>query len=164
MEIGLPAVINYAQPDDLTSGQGRGVAVSGGYAYVAAGTAGLNVIDMSSAAAPVRVGGYSPANWSAQGVAVLDDYAYLAAGSAGLTVLDVSNPAAPVRVGACTSGNARAAALSGGYGYVADWRNGLLIFRIESRADFDTDGDVDLADFGQFRSCFNGPNRPPACQ
>jgi hypothetical protein len=28
--------------------------------------------------------------------------------------------------------------------------------------DFDDDGDVDLADFGHFQSCFNGPNRPPA--
>ncbi len=29
--------------------------------------------------------------------------------------------------------------------------------------DFDGDGDVDLADFGIFQACFNGPNRPPAC-
>jgi len=28
-----------------------------------------------------------------------------------------------------------------------------------SPADFDCDGDVDLADFGRFQSCFNGPNR-----
>ncbi len=30
-----------------------------------------------------------------------------------------------------------------------------------SPADFDCDGDVDLADFGRFQSCFNGPNRAP---
>ncbi len=29
-------------------------------------------------------------------------------------------------------------------------------------ADLDRDGDVDLADFGIFQNCFNGPNRPPA--
>lgn len=28
--------------------------------------------------------------------------------------------------------------------------------------DLDADGDVDLADFGAFRSCFNGPNVAPA--
>lgn len=28
-------------------------------------------------------------------------------------------------------------------------------------ADFDTDSDVDLVDFGRFQTCFNGPNRPP---
>jgi len=27
--------------------------------------------------------------------------------------------------------------------------------------DFDVDGDVDLADFGHFQDCANGPNRPP---
>ncbi len=31
-----------------------------------------------------------------------------------------------------------------------------------TRADFDRDGDVDLADFGIFQGCFNGPNRPSA--
>lgn len=30
-------------------------------------------------------------------------------------------------------------------------------------ADFDGDGDVDLNDFATFQTCFNGPNRPPAC-
>ncbi|MBN1489895.1 MAG: hypothetical protein JXA69_08260 [Phycisphaerae bacterium] len=29
-------------------------------------------------------------------------------------------------------------------------------------ADFDADGDVDLADFSIFTACFNGPSRPPA--
>ncbi len=29
-------------------------------------------------------------------------------------------------------------------------------------SDIDGDGDVDLADFGTFQSCFNGPNRPAA--
>ncbi len=33
---------------------------------------------------------------------------------------------------------------------------------VKCRTDFDDDGDVDLADFGVFRACFNGPNRPPA--
>ena len=33
-----------------------------------------------------------------------------------------------------------------------------------SGADLDGDGDVDLVDFAVFQSCFNGPNRPPACR
>jgi len=35
-----------------------------------------------------------------------------------------------------------------------------LIVPSGTTADFDTDGDVDLADFAFFQRCFNGPNRP----
>jgi len=31
-------------------------------------------------------------------------------------------------------------------------------------ADLDGDTDVDLGDFAVFQGCFNGPNRPPACE
>ncbi len=31
-------------------------------------------------------------------------------------------------------------------------------------ADADEDGDVDLNDFDAFQTCYNGPNRPPACE
>jgi hypothetical protein len=30
--------------------------------------------------------------------------------------------------------------------------------------DTDYDGDIDLIDFATFQACFNGPNRPPACE
>ncbi len=33
---------------------------------------------------------------------------------------------------------------------------------VPQNADFDADGDVDLADFTVFQACFNGPNRPSA--
>jgi hypothetical protein len=36
------------------------------------------------------------------------------------------------------------------------------IQRCAGRADFDADGDVDMADFQHFQVCFNGPNRPTA--
>ncbi len=40
----------------------------------------------------------------------------------------------------------------------------LLSIGTSFAADLDEDCDVDLADFGAFQSCFNGPNRPaPAC-
>ena len=34
-------------------------------------------------------------------------------------------------------------------------------YEFGSFSDFDHDADVDLADFGVFQNCFNGPNRPP---
>ncbi len=44
----------------------------------------------------------------------------------------------------------------------ADLRPQLVVLFENKGADFDGDGDVDLADFGVFQGCFNGPNRPAA--
>jgi hypothetical protein len=107
------------------------VAVSGHYAYVAVGDAGLLVIDVSDPANPRRVGGYdTPGN--ALGVAVSGNYAYVADYNAGLQVLDVSDPANPRRVGGYdTPGGVSGVAISGNYAYVADGGWGLQILRIE---------------------------------
>jgi hypothetical protein len=59
--------------------------VAGAYAYVAAGSSGLRVIDVSDPAAPVEVGFYDTPG-EAWGVAVAGDYVHLADGSAGLDV------------------------------------------------------------------------------
>ncbi len=148
------AIINYAETDDLTSGIGQGVAVSGGYAYVAADSAGVDVIDISNPMAPVRVGGYSEVNWSTYDLAVSGGYACVAAGTAGLTVIDVSNPTAPVRVGGYASGDARDVAVSGGYVYMADASgDGLLILRVGAEprpGDLDCDGRVNFDDIDPF--------------
>ncbi len=76
-------------------GSARGIQVTGNYAYVADGDGGLQVIDVSNPANPVRVGGYDTSG-SALGVHVVGNYAYVADYGAGLQVIDVSNPANPV--------------------------------------------------------------------
>jgi hypothetical protein len=112
----------------------RGVAVSGGYAYVADGDAGLQVIDISNPAAPVRVAGLDTSD-SADGVAVSGGYAYVADWTAGLQVINISNPAAAVRVAECdTNGNAAGVAVSGAYAYVADVTGGLQVIDISDPA------------------------------
>jgi hypothetical protein len=60
-----------------------GVAVSGNFAYVANGYAGLNVIDVSDPANPQWVGGYFTTGF-AYSVVVSGDLAYVADGPAGL--------------------------------------------------------------------------------
>jgi uncharacterized secreted protein with C-terminal beta-propeller domain len=95
-------VSNPANPQRVggydTSGLAQGVAMSGNFAYVADGDAGLQIIDVNDPANPQRVGGYDTSG-SAYGVAVSGNYAYVADGASGLQVIDVSNPASPQRVG-----------------------------------------------------------------
>jgi uncharacterized secreted protein with C-terminal beta-propeller domain len=76
------------------------VAVSGTYAYVADGVAGLRVIDVSNPSSPREVGFYDTPGY-ADGVAVSGTYAYVADGVAGLRVIDVSNPSSPWEVSFC---------------------------------------------------------------
>ena len=103
-------------------GGGGGVAVSGGYAYVAAGW-GLAVIDVSEPTAPHRIGELLWVGGS--GVAVSGGYAYTAVPYSdyiplGLYVIDVSEPSAPVEVGFLgTPKPALDVAVSRGYAYVA---------------------------------------------
>jgi len=87
-------------------------------AYVADGETGLQIIDVSNPAGPVRLGGYDT-SVSARAVAVAGTNAYVADDSAGLQIIDVSNPARPVRLGGCdVNGWARAVAVAGTNAYV----------------------------------------------
>ena len=95
---------------------------------MADGSAGLQVIDVSNPANPLRVGGYDTSG-NAYGVAVSGNIAYVADWDAGLQVIDVSNPANPVRLGGYdTSGDAYGVAVAGNRIYVADGEKGLKVF------------------------------------
>ncbi|MEZ4768581.1 MAG: hypothetical protein R2844_09160 [Caldilineales bacterium] len=77
------------------SGRPRGLAVAGGYAYVATGD-GLQIVDVSTPMSPIALG-YTgaPGSWS---VAATNGYAYVSRVDSGFDVVDVANPAAPVVV------------------------------------------------------------------
>jgi len=64
----------------------QGVAVAGGYAYVAAEGSGLRVVDVSTPSNPTEVGFYDTPGY-AQGVAVAGGYAYVADWDDGLIIL-----------------------------------------------------------------------------
>jgi len=74
------------------------VALSGPYAFVAAGTGGLTIADVSGTGTPIFVGSVAPISSYLERVAIKGDYLYAASGS-GLQVYDVSNPAQPVGIG-----------------------------------------------------------------
>ncbi len=105
----------------------EGVAVSGTLAYVAAGEAGLRVVNVSDPTHPFEVGAWDSPGY-AEGVAVVGSTACLADGPYGLSVLDVSNPALPRQVGSAYDTNyAFGVAVVGSFAYIAGAGAGLLV-------------------------------------
>jgi hypothetical protein len=111
-------------------GFANNVDVSGNFAYVAAGSAGLRVVDVSDRHAPHIVGALdTPGN--ANDVRVVGNRAYIADGSAGLRIVDVTNPAVPVALGSFdTAGEANDLVVVGNRVYVADGPAGLQIIDV----------------------------------
>lgn len=104
--------------------------ISSSYAYVAAGRAGLKVVDVSNPSSPKEVG-YLDTPDLAEGVYVLGSYAYVPDGFAGLRFIDVSNASSPKEVGHYdTPGVAYGIYVSGPYAYVADGDAGLFILAL----------------------------------
>lgn len=120
------------------SGGSKNVSVVGNYAYVAAGSAGLVIVNISSPESPVLAGSYTAK--TANDVTVSNGYAYVASGgntdrTNGLLVLNVSNPALPTRSGFLkTAGTARGVAVQGSYAYLADGSNELVVINVSNPA------------------------------
>jgi hypothetical protein len=74
------------------------------YAAVANYDAGLQIVDVTTPAAPALRGYYNTGDY-ASGVAVLGTKAYVANGNSGLMILDISNPIQPFRIGSLAIGN-----------------------------------------------------------
>jgi len=102
-----------------------------GKVYVAYGTAGLRIIDVtnpSSAAllSTADLGGDSRA------VVVSGNYAYVAARDSGVYVVDVTNAASPVKIKTIKTGRARGIAVSGTKVYVAASDSGMGLIDISN--------------------------------
>lgn len=118
-----------------TPGEARAVYVAGDDAYLADGSAGLQIIDVSG-----RTGGsiFTPSitgslntSGTALDVYVSGGYAYIADGTAGLRIVNVSDPSHPTEIGFVdTDGNATAVTVSGHYAYVADGSADLQIIDV----------------------------------
>ena len=124
------AVVNTFSPTALSfvsiPGFANAVDVNGNYAFVAAGSAGLQVVNVSDRKNPSIVTSLAlPGN--ANDVKLLGSLAYVAAGSSGVHIIDVTNPLAPVRLGTLgTGGNALDIAVRGTKLFVANGSNLLL--------------------------------------
>ncbi|MHB1037418.1 MAG: Ig-like domain-containing protein [Pirellulales bacterium] len=125
-----PVYLNPVLLGEFDCRGGQGVAVSGTLAYVAAFSAGLQIIDVTDPEVPVKLGALDTGG-HAYGVAVVGTLAYVADDVTGLVIIDVANPLAPVRLGALdTNGSARGVTVSGMRAYVADDLAGLAIIDV----------------------------------
>jgi hypothetical protein len=124
----------YEVGNTLSQNESYNVKVNGNLAFLADGTAGLRIIDVSNPSNPVALGSYTTYD-IVEGVDVQGNYAYIAAGSAGLQILDISNPSDPVEVGAFNNaGYAFRVVVRGNYAYLADDTCGFLIIDISNSA------------------------------
>jgi LVIVD repeat-containing protein len=94
----------------------------------------LQIIEVTNAASPKRVGGYDTSG-SASGLQVIARLAYIADGTNGLQVIDVGNPANPARLGGVdTEGSAQRLQIVGSLAFVADGTNGLQVIDVSNPA------------------------------
>jgi len=111
-------------------------AVSGDYAYLANGSGGVQIVDISDPAAPVvlsTVPESSMGNGTALGVTVRATTLYVANGADGLRGIDISNPLSPTPnlhfpQSALGNGTANAVLAGGDFIFVANGSGGLVVF------------------------------------
>jgi hypothetical protein len=84
-------------------GYANDVAVFGDYAFVAAGSAGLQIVALGDRTAP-RILTSLALSGNANAIALLGTRAYVAAGSAGLHVVDIGTPSSPRLLGSFSTG------------------------------------------------------------
>jgi hypothetical protein len=104
-----------------TQGEARGIKKIGSLMYVADGSAGLAILNVSNPVQPVRIGGYSAGGDTTYQVDVSGSYAVLASGGDGLRIVDISGSifeaaASPV----ATHGRATDVQIVGTRAYVAN--------------------------------------------
>ncbi|MCP4152054.1 MAG: hypothetical protein GY757_30210 [bacterium] len=120
----LAAAFDLNRIGEWGTGQYTNVAISGNYAFCPAERAGMDVIDISNPARPVKVGNYdSPHDYKDfQDIYVRGNYAYAADMYGGFHVIDISIPASPSRVGHLTFPSADRYChlhVSGNYAYMS---------------------------------------------
>jgi hypothetical protein len=116
----------------LFSDKVQDVAVNGNFAYIAATSTGLRIVDISNPSAPEEIGFYVTGN-STYGIAVDSHYAYLADGAGGLQIIDISNPTNPQKISSySTPTSAYGIELKGNYVYIVDRGQYLRVVNISN--------------------------------
>ena len=108
-----------------------GLFFDGRYMYVAAGSRGLQIVDLYEKDSPVQLGKYEPANRRTVGVQAKGIYAYAIQEYEGLRILNVQNKNNPQEKAVYYSGgNLQEIIIKNDYAYLASGTNGLRIVGI----------------------------------
>jgi len=111
-------------------GYANNVDVVGDTAFVAAGDAGLQVVDVTDRANPSIIGSLDTAGVAID-IKAVGNQVYIADGENGLVIVDVSTVASPVLMATLdTAGVAQDLQVEGVYAYVADGNGGISIINI----------------------------------
>lgn len=118
---------------DLQYGMGaNSITISGNYAYIASGSYGLNIVDVSDPQNIELEGNYNTPG-TALFVTVVDNLAFVADGDSGLQIIDITDPSLPARRGFIdTSGIAYSVSVYNNIAYVADGEAGLTLINVSS--------------------------------
>ncbi len=95
-----PAAISFVS----IPGFANGVAVAGDHAFVAAGSAGLQVVGFNGDRTNPHIVSSLSLSGNANAITIVGQRAYIAAGNAGLHVVDISNRLAPNLLGSFSTG------------------------------------------------------------
>jgi hypothetical protein len=145
----VPAVVTSFTPNTVAEiaipGYANNVDVSGNHAYIAAGSAGLVIVDVTNTDDPQILTAFdTPGN--ANDVRVVGGRAYVADGSSGLQIIDVSTPASPVLLGSLdTPGDANDLVVRDTRVYLADGPAGVRIIDVSNPAAPGTLGSVNTS-------------------
>ncbi len=116
-------------------GYANSVAVSGAFAYVAAGGAGLQVVGVPADRKNPQIVSSLAVSGNANDVTISGNTIYLAMADAGLAAVDVTNPLTPQLLGTVAlSGNAMDVAVRGTTAFVANGNNLVLVDTTNPRA------------------------------
>lgn len=103
------------------------IAIQNEIIYVAAGSAGLQILDISDPARPAALGFWQSSGF-VEGVAASGKYVFVANGDQGVSVIDVSNPQKPLQIASAYPFNYAFDVITAGpYTYIAAGDAGLLV-------------------------------------
>ncbi len=119
-----------------------------GKVYVAYGTAGLRIVDVSNPSSAALLG-TADLGGDARGVVASGNYAYVAARDSGVFVVDVTNPANPLKIRTIKTPRARGIAIAGTHVYVAASDSGMGVIDITAPASASVIKYTGSSDYGE---------------